>query len=188
MTDDQATVRRGVIPGVLQKQLEEFQFLCSQRLGILQDAEWTTADLLRLDQRILAHRDGLLAAGEALVALVQPGLGQDEPAVAFAAAFLLLQLGTETAAGLVMEAFLTAQGGQLRGILQALCQGSLEMVRQPLCDAITTAPAPVCIAAAEALAFHGQLDPRWTRWRQGLVDENPQVRQAAWRVVALVDG
>jgi len=175
-----------VIPDILEEHFEELEFLWGQRQEALQSPEYTLLELLELEERIEAHMQGLLVGGENTIPLIEEGLSQDDPQLAFAAAYALLRLGIESAAQKVMEAFLQAEGTQLDGVGQALCHGPIDMVMGRLQEALSSAAAPVAASAAEALAFHKKLDPRTPRLAEFPQDENAQVRRAVWRLIMLV--
>ena len=61
------------------------------------------------------------------------------------------------------------------------------MLESTLRETMESRPAPRAVVAVEALAFHHKLRPEEPRLGALLGDENPAVREAAWRVVATVD-
>jgi uncharacterized protein (TIGR02270 family) len=178
--------RSGVIPGVYAKHLAEFQFLWEQRKAALRSPEYALRDVARLQERIAAHLDGLLLGGEAAVPTLEAGLAGEDPQTVFAAAYVLLALRVPTAAQRVVEAFLHAEAEKLEALCQSLCHGAINLVEKPLREAVAWAPAPTAVAALEALAFHRKADPGIDRLVEFLQDENPQVRRAAWRIMAIV--
>ena len=176
-----------VIPEVYEKHLEEFQSLWQQRRELLFSPELKPGDLREWEQRIEEHLDALLVPGEAITPVVEEALSADEPGVVFAAAFGLLRLERQSAAELVLGALLEAEGEPLEGIGKAMCHGPIELIEDRLRDAVTSMPAPIAVAAAEALAFHGRLDPKADRLAEFFQDEDPAVRRKAWRVAAMLD-
>ena len=174
-----------IIPDLLIEHFEELEFLWSQRCQVLTSPVLTRRELLRLEERIAAHLEGLMVGGEACVDVVKGGLTSGESSVAFAAAFTLLNLNLEPATKLVREAFLQAQGSACLGIGQALghspSRAALEILRagyggeSPLVGAV----------AAQGLAFHQQLEKNPERFERWASDESPLVRAAAWRACAL---
>ena len=110
-----------ILIDILEEHFEELQFLWSQRQTALRSPRYTLRELSHLEDRIEAHVQGLLIAGEQIMALVEKGLSADDPVLAFAAAYALLRLNTEAASKRVLDSFRQAKGGQLDGVRQALC-------------------------------------------------------------------
>jgi len=175
-----------VIPDILEEHFEELAFLWGQRQEALYSPEYTLPELLDLEERIEAHVQGLLVGSENTIGFIEGGLSQDEPLEVFAAAYTLLRLNIESAARQVMDAFLQAEGPQLDGIREALSHGPIETVTAQLSEAVTSAPASIAAAAAEALAFHRKLDPTIPRLAEFSQDKDAQVRRTAWRLIMLV--
>jgi uncharacterized protein (TIGR02270 family) len=168
---------------ILVEHLEEFEFLWGQRRNALRSSHYTMRELSLLEDRIGAHVQGLLVAGPELLPLVEPGLDADESLPVFLAAYLLLRLETESVVQRVLAAFMTAKEGKLDGLSQALCHAALS-APGPLQKAVTSASAPVAVAAAEILAFHGRLETRAAQLDAFLKHEDPLVRKTAWRTLA----
>jgi hypothetical protein len=172
---------------ILVEHYEELEFLWGQRLAALQSPLYILPELLDLEERIESHVQGLLVSEEQMIPLVEEGLSSDDSLLAFAASYALLRLNSKTAAQQVMDTLFQAEAGQLDGIRQAMCYGPIAMIREQLREAFAAAPAPTAVAAAEALAFHHQVEPRVERLGAFLQDENTEVRQAVWRVIAMLD-
>jgi uncharacterized protein (TIGR02270 family) len=177
----------GIIPEVYAKHIEEFAFLWGQRQAALRSPDYMLSDVARLDERLGAHLEGLLLAGEAAIPALDAVMAGDDPQTVAAAAYILLSLKTPKAAERVMETFPKAEGEKLEALRLALCHGPVELVEKSLRDAAGSAPAPVAVAALEALAFHGRPDTAMDRLVEFLRDENPQVRRTAWRVMAILN-
>ncbi len=176
-----------VIVEILEKHFEELVFLCELRADAVRSPEYGIADLGVLDRRIEGHLDGLLVGQEETVAVVEEGLAGGEPPVVFAAAWVLLRMRSETAAGRVVDTLIRADPEPSAGLRLALCRGPIDMIRDRLKEAVVSAPAPVAVVAAEALAAQGRRDPETERLREWFEDENPEVRRAAWRIAAVLD-
>lgn len=175
-----------VIHSLLEEHFDEVEFLWGQREAALRSPAYTSRTLFDLEERIEAHVQGLLIGGEHTIPIVEPGLSDDDSTRAFAASYILLRLNREHAAHQVVDAFIRAKEGQLDGIRQALCHGPIEVILGQLHEAFTSSRPPIAVAAAEALAFHTQLEPNASRLGVLLRDENQKVRRAAWRLVALL--
>ncbi|MCH8923563.1 MAG: hypothetical protein IIA67_10505 [Planctomycetes bacterium] len=186
--DDSASAP-GLIPEVYQQHLAEFQALWTQRQEMLSSPELTAGDLDAWEDRIGAHRDALLLPDEeAVIPLVAGGLAEEDTEMVFGAAYVLLKLKSQWAASLVGEAFGEAEGDRLAGIGQALCHAPIALLESTLRQTVESDVPPRAVVAAEALAFHHKLRPEEPRLGALLGDEDPAVREAAWRVVAAVDG
>jgi uncharacterized protein (TIGR02270 family) len=177
----------GVIPEVYARHLEEFAFLWGQRQAALRSPDHTLSDVARLEQRLAAHRDGLLLAGEAAIPALEAVMASDDPQAVSAAAYILLSLKIPKAAERVAEAILQAEAEKLEALRQSLCHGPIDLIEKPLREAAASAPAPAAVTALEALAFHRRPDRAVDRLVEFLRDENPQVRRAAWHVMAILD-
>lgn len=175
----------GLLHDVLEEHLEEFAFLWELRREGLLSPERTRGDLGRLEARIEAHVDGLLLARGELLELVEPGLGSDDPPVAFASAFALLRSGREGATA-VMEAFRVSSGGGREGLAEALAHGDVRDVKDDLVSSLSSPDPAVAVAAATALALQrapglpDRVDERL------LSDADPAVRSAAWRLTTFL--
>jgi uncharacterized protein (TIGR02270 family) len=176
-----------VIAEVYAKHLEEFQFLWGQRQAALRSPDHAMRDVAQLEARLASHLDGLLLDGEAAIPALEAALAGDDPKAASAAAYVLLALRIQTAADRVTEAFLQADAEKLDALRQSLFHAPIDLIEKPLRDAAASAPAPAAVAALEALAFHGRPDPGMDRLVEFLQDENPRVRRAAWRVMAILN-
>ncbi len=176
------------LQSILEEHFEELQMLWELRQSALRDPDYTVVDVAELDERIEAHVDGLVLGGENAVPILEEGLGGDEPSMAFAAGYVTLRIGQQELADKMMDVFLEAQEGQLDGLRQALCHGPVGLVGDPLTSAHETGPPEVAAAAAEVLAFHGQLRRESGRLAEFYAHENPSVRRTAWRITAMIGG
>lgn len=176
-----------VIVEIIEKHFEELVFLCELRGDAVRSPEYTIGDVAVLDRRIDGHLDGLLVGREETVVVVEEGLAGDEPPAVFAAAWVLLRMRTEGAAGRVVNTLIQADPEPSAGLRLALCRGPIDMIRDRLNEAAVSSPAPIAVVAAEALAAHGRLDRKTKRLAAWFEDENPEVRRAAWRIAAVLD-
>ncbi|HXC36697.1 MAG TPA: hypothetical protein VNV43_12530 [Candidatus Acidoferrales bacterium] len=174
--------KHAFIPDLFETHFEELAFLWSQRRSALVSRRYSRNAFRDLEERVEAHVAGLLHSGEHIVPATKDGLSADDAAVAFASAYTLLRLKSPTTAYIVMEVFREAQEEQLDGIRQALCHGPIELVLEDLRQAAATASPTIAVAAIEALHFHSKLGPEAKHLEQFLSDENPEVREAAWRI------
>lgn len=171
---------------VIERHFDELQSLMSQRLEIVDSPELTRHDLQDWDGRIDAHLDALILEGDALIPFLQEQLSANSSA-ACASASVLLRLEREPAAQAVADALRTAEGEPLAGLRTACCLSPIALIAESLRDTVATGPPAVSAAAALALACHQQLDSRRDQWRRCLGDEDAEVRQVAWSIMALVN-
>ena len=172
------------IPDIAEEHFEELQFLWSQRRNALHSAAYTMLEIGRLEERIEAHVQGLLVLGEHLPEFVALGLASSDSMPAFAAAYALLRLGSETALERVRTALLQAEGNRLEGIREALAHGPAQPLIPLLQSLFISAAPPLAVAAGEALAFHRALQLSPEQLLPLLRDEAPAVRRGAWRIAA----
>jgi len=180
-----ATSPRQFLIELYQEYLEEASFLFEQRQAALKAPDYLLPELLELEERIAAHIDGLVLGAEKSIPIAQEGLTSDELPTAMAAAYALLKMERQDAADLVWQAFQEAENGPLQGLCLGMSYGPIDMIFSQLQEALTSAAAPIAVAAAEALAFHKKLDTKTARLSELLQDENAQVRRAAWRLIML---
>jgi len=175
-----------VMVDLLEEHLEELAFLWGQRSDARTSPDYSVAQFGEVEQRIGAHLQALLVGGDAADALLEQGLADDDPPVAFAAAYTLLQRKDAASADRVLDALGRVESEPREGIAQALCFGPIEPIEDRLRQAVESESASVAVVAAEALAAHGRPfsggrpHPAWFE------DEDPSVRRAAWRVIGLL--
>jgi len=174
-----------IIREVFDQHFEELQSFLTQRQAWLSDSVLNSDDLRQREERALAHLDGLLVHGPAIIPLLEPRLAEDDSA--FAAAYVLLQLGNNGISQLVARTFGDAQATQLEGIGDALCQSPIASISSKIREILDSGPTRHALAAAIVLAFHQLLPEDHERLDEFHNDEDPQIRQAAWRLTALMD-
>jgi hypothetical protein len=177
-----------LIPEVVHEHLEQLQSLLESYASALRSPEYTAPDLADLKEPVEAHVDALVIAGERIRPLLEEGLAGKERMPVFSAAYVLLRSDQSGAAERVAEALGGAQGEQLDGLRDALCQSPIATILPQLQEALTSGSPAVALAAAHVLAFDGKLDRNAaSRWEDLLHHETPEVRKAAWRVATIVD-
>ncbi|MBI3597289.1 MAG: hypothetical protein HY203_09075 [Nitrospirae bacterium] len=177
-----------IIKDILEEYVENLQFLWERRCAELQGQDMFPRSYADLEERVAANADALILAGSDAVPLLTKGLGGDEAAVSLASGYVLLSMGDEKAAHLVLEGFNKASGPCLEGLIRALSYGSIEQIATGLQEAAVSGPVLQASAAAEVLAFHNKGDYAAGRINEFLACDEASVRRRAWRVVALLDG
>jgi uncharacterized protein (TIGR02270 family) len=175
----------GIIPEVYVVHLEEFAFLWQQRQTALHSADFYLRDVAALEMRIEAHVDGLLVPGEAAVPVLEEFVAADDPAIVFAAAYVMLRLQSQNAANKVAELFLKAVPENIGGFRVALCHGPIQLIEAALREAAESANPLVAAAATEILLFHQRFPGAADRVNEFLQHAEPEVRRTGWRIVAL---
>jgi len=149
--------------------------------------EYTLPALRALEERMEAHLDGLRVAADDGRSLALERLTGDDPAQSFAAAYALLDSGGTSEVDSVVDAFLAAEGEGLDSLRDALRFAVATPVATRLRPLLTATSGVRSAAVAEILATAGELDPSAPRLMELLLDPDPAVRAAAWRVAAIVD-
>jgi len=160
---------------------DELEFLWGRRQDMLRSPTETPGRLAELDERLEAHVQGLLVAGDAVYPLAESALSGDEALPAFVAALTLLRSHEVDA---VLQVFGQAEAGGLDGIRQALCHAPVATLT-PLRSLLASSSAAVAVAAAEVLAFHQAPECKHWAAERFLQHEDPAIRRAGWRVVSL---
>ncbi len=169
-----------LVRDVLEEHLDELPFLWQLRRDAVRSPERTRSDVDRLDERVRAHAEGLLAARGELGEIVGPLLSSDDTPAAFAAGFVLLRIGEEGARA-VLDALRAAGPGGREGLAEALAFGETRYAREELVSLAGSDDPALAVAAAGALALgRGAAAPDVTRL---LGETDPAVRVAAWRLV-----
>jgi uncharacterized protein (TIGR02270 family) len=109
-----------ILIDILQEHLEEADFLFHQRENALSDRAYDLGDLAELEERLLAHLDGLVLGGKEAWEILAPKLAEGELGEVFAAGFVALESGDAARIDLVQKAFAGAEAAVLDGIRHAL--------------------------------------------------------------------
>lgn len=139
---------------ILEEHLEEADFLYTQRRNALMDDDYDLGELAALEERMLAHVDGLVIAGGEAWALLAGLLSGGDEGEAFTAALVALASGDADRRGELLTAFAKASGETLNGLRAAFCLSGLGDLDEPLRDLVAEAEAPTAAAVLEILAFH----------------------------------
>ena len=166
--------------------LDELGFLFGQWRQALTDRDHTLESVGELEERILAHLDGVRVPGDAALPLLREALAGDDVDLAFAAAFALAGWDAAGAEAVVL-AFEGAEAESLASLTLALAHARIPAAVVPRLRALLGGEsAERAIAAAEALAFQGGLELTGPELRYFLEHEDAGVRARAWRLAGLV--
>ena len=207
---------RAALIDIIEEHLEEADFLSQQRRNALGDRVYDLGRLADLEERLLAHLDGLLLAEGDAWTLLKPKLTEGECGEAFAAAFVSLASGEAGYRDELMKALDQAKGPVFEGITEAFRHspsveveqilrsqlgGANPRVRAIALDVLSFRRAaldtkqlelflldkdPLVVAAAVTAVGRLRVRPLVSRVEGLLGSENPLVRSAAMRAVLLV--
>jgi len=178
-----AAARARVIADLLTQHVEEIDFLWNQRQNAWSSSRLRAEDVVTLDERIEAHLQGLLVAGDLLLPIAMPYFTGGEPGAVFAIVYALLRSRSGPAAELIATALEQASGPALLGFADALRVGPLALIEERLIALVRSGPPAAALVAAEGLAYQGKLTLDEPRLKQLCGDAEPAVRLGAWRVL-----
>ncbi len=180
--------RHRFIPERIALHAEELAYLWQRRRASLRSPDITLPDLTYLQERIEAHLQGLLVAGDELAPMLDAFLHGDQRDEAFAAAWALLRSAQPGNARKVLEAFAAARGPVLEGFADALATAPATLTAATLQAALAHGSPAHAAAAALALGCHRLLDARSPRLAGLLLDASPAIAPLAWRALRALDG
>ncbi len=166
---------------LLEEHAGEAAFLAELRSQAFVSYRQTLTSLAELDERLLAHLDGLLVAPDAAWELAGAGLTSDQPGEAFVAAWLALAGGddawTDALEGALVEP------ASLEGLSGALRLARGEHVERRLTRLASREDLVVRALALDALAFRGR--PAGAAPARALLESgHPVARMAGINVAA----
>lgn len=166
---------------------EELAYLWQRRRASRRSPELALHDFTYLAERIEAHLQGMLVAGEALGAMFGDALRGDDRDEVFAAAWALLRSTRPDNARRVLEAFAAATGPVIDGFADALAMAPVTHTGATLRAALAHGSPAHAAAAALALASHRSLEPSSVHFGQLLRHDDPAVAALAWRALLVLD-
>ena len=101
---------------------------------------------------------------------------------------LLESRDPQAAEGLLQALASAEEGPQRRGLFMALRRGPIDLLVPTLQKYLASESPRRAVAAAEILAAHDLLQLPAARLKAFCIDGDPQVRQSAWRALALASG
>lgn len=169
---------QAVLLDILEEHLEEADFLSQQRRNALRDRVYDLSRLADLEERLLAHLDGLLLAEADAWNLLKPKLTEGDRGEAFAAAFVAMASGEAGYRDDPIKALDQAEGPVLEGITEALRHSSSSEIEQILRPRLGDANPRVRALVLDVLSFRrAALDSK--RLELLLLDKDPLVVAAA---------
>ncbi|MCG3117193.1 MAG: TIGR02270 family protein [Candidatus Manganitrophus sp. SA1] len=167
-----------ILLDILEEHLEEADFLFQQRTIALTDRAYDLDGLAELEERLLAHLDGLVLGGKEAWALLAPKLAGGEVGEVFAAAFVALASDDPAWVELVRKTVGEAEGPVLDGIRHALRHTPSPEIEKIVRPSLNSEKGAVRAAAIDVIGFRRL--PLETRLLQsGLQEKDPLVVAAA---------
>jgi uncharacterized protein (TIGR02270 family) len=171
-----------ILLDILEEHLEEADFLFYQRENALGDRVYDLDALAELEERLLAHLDGLVLGGKAAWALLEPKLAGGELGEIFAAAFVAMESGDPARIDLVQKTFPAAEGAVLDGIRQALRHSASSQVEKIVRPHLNSEKEAVRAAAIDVISFR-RVPLETSLLQSGLIGKDPLVVAAAANAV-----
>lgn len=171
-----------ILLDILEEHLEEADFLFQQRKNALGDRVYTLDDLAELEERLLAHLDGLVLGGKEAWALLAPKLAGGEVGEVFAAAFVALASGDPARIELLQKTFGGAEGPILDGIRHALRHTPFPEIEKIVRPFLNSEKGAVRAAAIDVISFR-RMPLEIGLLQAGLQSKDPLVVAAAANAV-----
>lgn len=172
-----------MIIDILEEHLEEADFLLQQRENALSDRVYDLQGLAELEERLLAHLDGLLVGEKEAWKLLEPKLADGEFGEVFAAAFVALESKDSARIELVRKVFPEAEGAVMNGIRHALRHAPALDIDKVVRPQLGHKKGAVRAAAIDVLSFRRILLEKHYL-RSSLNEDDPLVVVAALNAVA----
>lgn len=166
---------------------EELAWLWQRRRGSRRSPELAVHDFTYLAERIEAHLQGMLVAGDALGAMFGDALRGDDRDEVFTAAWAHLRSGRPDNVRRVLEAFAAAGSPLIDGFADSLVMAPVTHTGATLRAALVHGSPAHAAAAALALASHRSLDPSSAHLGHLLRHDDPAVATLAWRALLVLD-
>jgi len=175
---------------VAKSALAEVQFLAEQRLALVRSPDFQEDILETYDLRLAASLDALLARGPQIAPWLLAILPTvDTPGDVCGIAVAILESRDPAAADELLQNLAAAEEGpKRRGLFMALRRGPIDVLIPTLQRWFATGSPRQAATAAEILALHDCLEHSPARLNKFCIDGDPQIRQAAWRALALASG
>lgn len=167
-----------ILTDIIEEHLEDADFLCQQRGNAFGDRVYDLGRLAEIEERLLAHLDGLLLAEADAWNLLKPKLTEGDRGEAFAAAYVALASGETGYRDELINALDQAEGPVIEGITEALRHSPSVEVEQILRSRLGDANSQVRAIALEVLSFRRMaIDAK--QLELSLLDNDPAVVVAA---------
>jgi uncharacterized protein (TIGR02270 family) len=169
-----------VLENIVSQHAEEAAFLWLQREAAVGDPHFYLKDLVKWDNRVEAHIDGLRIAGEPGWELCVEQLRWEEPGEVFAAGLLALESGERAKLARVLD-LVDRVPETARGLISAFGWVPFEQVRETVDDCLRSTSPLLRRLGIAASAIH-RIDPGDLLDRV-VDDDNPALRARALKAV-----
>lgn len=142
-----------ILIDILEEHMEEADFLWQQRKNALTDRVYNLTDMAELEERLLAHLDGLVLGEKEAWKLLEPTLSSGGEGEVFTAAFVALDSRVSTMIDLVNKTFSEAEGDVLNGICYAYKHTMNSEVENILCPLLDSDNGLILAASIDSLSF-----------------------------------
>lgn len=171
---------------VVEEHFEELQALWYVHASAIRSDRYWAGDLLKLQERIAAHVEGVVLAGSRAHGIIKEALVSGDAGLAFAAAVTSLRALDLPLLQPLFKAFDQANEQTARGFIEGFCASSISACESLLHERLAAAETNTASQAAYILAFHGRLGLEHPCVQQFLCDADPAVRQRGWHIIPLV--
>lgn len=171
-----------ILLDIVEEHLEEADFLWSHRQSALADRGSTLRRQAELEERLLAHLDGLVLSEDAGWQFLAPKLTDGATGEAFAAAWVALASERSQYVDALLDAVSMAKGRVFAGIRQAFCHAPDQYVMPLLPSLLSAEGAPQRAVAFDALSFRRAAIPDRSL-QAALLDKEPLVSTAGLTAV-----
>ena len=175
-----------ILVDVVREHLDEVTFLSIQRRKLLFSPDVPLSALRRHDERIAAHRDGLVVGHPVSIELAWERLPGEDPWDVFAAVRVWMEMGSPAPES-VVEHLNKAEEGAIPGWIEAFRRTSIDRLTTLFPDGPKgNEPPRVLALLVDAWGWHGLLSgPRLAELAR---NEDPSVRRAVARAIGWIPG
>lgn len=138
---------------VIEEHFEETAFLWELRQSALASRRFDFHWLAAMEERILAHVDGLVIGGEEAWEIIRPGLHSEEVGEAFAAAFAALEAGNSDRINDVCRVVESTPLEFLEGVCLAFCHTRHPGIEELIAPLLNSGKEEALAAAIDVLSF-----------------------------------
>ncbi|MGB3941886.1 MAG: beta-ketoacyl synthase N-terminal-like domain-containing protein [Candidatus Manganitrophaceae bacterium] len=158
---EEAATGRSVLSSLFETHLEEAEFLWERRETALVSHRERLSNLGEIEERLLAHLDGLAVGGKPVWDRLQPKWTASSAGEAFAAASVTLVSGEPARIDALFALFASLEGTGLVGIRQAFCHTVAPEAEERLQGWLSEKNNLLLSAAIDILGFRRSPIDRW---------------------------
>ncbi len=170
---------------VVEEHFEELQALWYVHSIAVRNERYFSGDLLKLQDRIAAHVNGVVLAGSRAHGIVQEALVSGDAGMVFAAVLTCLRTPDLPLHLPLFKAFDQADDQSAHGWIEGFCASPIAACESSLLERVETPEVNIASQAAYILAFHGNLTVDHPCIQRFMCDANPIVRQRGWAILSL---